>query len=138
MKEGQQYYHCKFFFARFWKENGSFLSKNLRLPLTFFVGSCRRGLPYPSPIRYMEKIKGSLEFLLEKEPFSFRKRAKKIYNDSIAVPLSSVVSFFHCFSLFYYYFYIFSYFLANEIFSNYHFTTAYLPRSLPIFSSHIL
>ena len=109
MKQGQQYYQCWFFSACFWKENGSFSSKNSRQPLTFLVGGRWRGLPYPSPIRYMEKIKGSLEFLLEKEPVSFQKCAKKF-------TLIVLLSLFHilCLSFTIYYFSttIFNFFLT--------------------------
>ena len=42
----------------------------------------------------MQKIKGILEFSLEKEPFFFRKHAEKFNTGSIAVPLSFALSFF--------------------------------------------
>ena len=87
----------------------------------------------------MQKIKGSLEFLFEKEPFSFQKCAEKTHTDSIAVPLSYPMPFFHYLFFLLLFLNIF-YFLANDVFSNYLFKTAYLPRNGPdsIFFSHVL
>ena len=64
------------FFPFLRKKYGFFPSKNSRLLLTLFVDGRRWGLPYPSCIRYMQKIKGSPKFCLKKKPSSFLKNAK--------------------------------------------------------------
>ena len=95
MKEGQQYYHCKFFFARFWKENGSFLSKNLRLLLTFLSAVVEGDYCIRPLYGIWKKSKVFSSFCLKKNHSLSKNVQKKIYTDSIAVPLPYPMPFFH-------------------------------------------